>query len=327
MENNQNYPQNNNIQPDTPQNTTNQQLMSPVGVYPPGMMPGMMAPGMMGPPVMPMQPGMMPGMMGPGMMPGIAPGMMGYGPQAFAYIEDPMKELAQCSGAVIRQEIEMFEVVSGCETQNRYHVFLQSNMGLKYAFKCIERSGCCARACCSNNCRSIKMDIRHVTSPNEDPDLAKLFLSAKKSCALACCCFCRPHLDIKLAQNNEYIGKIKEPCQCCDIQTEIYDKTKSLKYRVIGNCCQYGLCCGSSAEKFAEIQFKIIKDGQTVGIMRKLSSSLGEYFSKADSYKISFPLDATPEDKILLICSGLLVDYQNFERKETPKENREKAGV
>ena len=61
--------------------------------------------------------------------------------------------------------------------------------------------------------------------------------------------------------------------------------------------------------------------------MRKLSSSLGEYFSKADSYKISFPLDATPEDKILLICSGLLVDYQNFERKETPKENREKAGV
>ena len=130
MENNQNYPQNNNTQSDTPQNTTNQQLMNPVGVYPPGMMPGMMAPGMMGPPVMPMQPGMMPGMTGPGMMPGMAPGMMGYGPQAFAYIEDPMKELAQCSGAVIRQEIEMFEVVSGCETQNRYHVFLQSTWDL-----------------------------------------------------------------------------------------------------------------------------------------------------------------------------------------------------
>ena len=307
MNNSELNPPPENTQPETAQNITNQQLMTPVGVYQPGMMPGMMAPGMVGPPIMPMG-----GMAGPGMMPGVMPGMMGYGPQAFAYIQDPMAELAQCTGAVIRQEIEMFEVVSGCETQNRYHVFLQSSMGLKYAFKCIERSGCCARTCCSNNCRSIKMDIRHIKTANEDPDLAKLFLSAKKPCAMACCCFCRPELDIKLAENNEYMGKIREPCQCCDIKMDIHDKTNALKYQIIGSCCQFGLCCGSSAEKMAEIEFNIKSNGKTVGVMKKLRSSMGEYFSKADSYKISFPLDATPEDKILLICAGLLIDYQNF---------------
>ena len=288
-------------------NETNQQFVNQIG-YSPGIIPGMM-------------PGMMPGME-PRMMPGMMPGMMGYGPQAFTYIEDPMVELAQCVGAIIRQELEMFEIISGCETQNRYHVFLQSNKGLKYAFKCIERSGCCARACCSNNCRTIKLDIRHVASANEDPDLAKLFISARKPCACSCCCFCRPQLNINLSTNNEYLGKIREPCSCCDIKMETYDKNKTLKYLIIGNCCQYGLCCGSSAEKLAEIQFKILRNGQSVGIMKKLTSSYGEYFSKADSYKITFPLDATPEDKMLLICAGLLVDYQNFEKDKTPRKNR-----
>ena len=80
--------------------------------------------------------------MGPiGQMPA---GMMGYGPQNFMYVDDSMKEFAISTGAIIRQEIEMHEAVSGCETQNIYQVFVQSPMGLKYCFKCNERSGCCA---------------------------------------------------------------------------------------------------------------------------------------------------------------------------------------
>ena len=71
------------------------------------------------------------------------PGMMDYGPINFQYYEDPMKELNQCSGEILRQEIEMFEVYSGCEKQNRYQVFIQSPMGIKYAFQCNERSSCC----------------------------------------------------------------------------------------------------------------------------------------------------------------------------------------
>lgn len=304
------------------QNMTNQQF-----VYPPGMLPGYpMGPGMMQGYPPGMMPGMMPGM-NPGMMPGMNPGMMGYGPQAFAYINDPMEELEQCNGAIIRQELEMYEIISGCETENRYHVFLQSNKGLKYAFKCIERSGCCSRCCCSNDCRALKLDIKHVKSANDDPDLVKSFISARKPCALACCCLCRPILELRLSDdNNTYLGKIREPCTCCDINMDIYDENKYLKYNIIGNCCQYGLCCccGASAEKLTEIQFKIMSKGEKVGMMRKLASSKAEFYSKADSYKISFPPDATPKDKMLLICAGLLVDYQNFEKNSTPQTNRKK---
>ena len=48
--------------------------------------------------------------------------------------------------------------------------------------------------------------------------------------------------------------------------------------------------------------------------MRKLSArNFGEFFTKADSYRIDFPAKATPEEKMLLIIAGLMIDYQNFE--------------
>ena len=165
------------------------------------------------------------------------------------------------------------------------------------------------------------MDILHINNALGDSDLSKFFISAKKGCGCGFCCLCRPTLDINLSKDNSYLGRIREPCTCCDIETEIYDKNNELKYIIVGNCCQFGLCCGSSAEKLTEINFKIKSNGQNVGVMKKLSSSMGEYFSKADSYKIVFPNDATPEEKMLLICAGLLIDYQNFEKKETPKNN------
>lgn len=280
---------------------------------------------MMGMGYNPMMGGMGPmGPMGPmgGMNPmGPMPAMMmGYGPQNFMYVDDPMKELAVSTGAIIRQEIEMYEAISGCETQNKYQVFIQSPMGLKYCFKCNERSGCCARCCCSNDCRSLEIVIRHV-SPNEvDTDISKIYIRANKSCSLCCCC--RPNMEVRLVEENKYLGRVREPFTCCDKDAEIYDEKGNLKYRIIGDCCQMGLCCGSSVEKMAEIEFKIVQGNEVVGMMKKMMATLGEYFTKADSYKISFPTKATPEEKMLFICAGLLIDYQNFERDETPKENK-----
>ena len=314
------------------QNTTIKGMMADK-MDKPGMMPGVMMPGAM-PGMMPGTmpgtiPGMMPGMM-PGTMPGAVPGMMpemmlgyGYGPQMFAYCEDPMKELAQSTGAIIRQEIELAEVYSGCETQNRYQVFIQSPMGLKYAFKCNERSGCCSRCCCSNSCRKLEILIRHIASAAEfDTDISRIFLRANKPCACGFLCACRPRMDITLEESKKYLGSVREPFTCCDEDAEVYDENHNLRYRLVGNCCQIGLCCGSSAKKMAEIEFIIKRNGDQVGMMKKMSSSLGEYFTKADSYKISFPLDATPEEKLLLICAGLLIDYQYFENDSIPDKNK-----
>ena len=244
-------------------------------------------------------------------------------PQNFVYFMDPMTELSQSSGAIIRQQVEMLEVVTGCETQNRYHVFIETPMGLKYAFKCNERSGGCARCCCAPSNRELEMIIRHVISHEQlDGDLAKIFVRIEKPCTCPCCCFCRPHMDVRLEDTNKFIGQIREPCTCCDLDTEVYDSVGNLRYLITGDCCQLGLCCGSTAQKLASINFNILEGGRVVGSFKKLSSSFGEFFSKADSYRVGFPPNARPEDKMLLIIAGLMIDYQFFEKDEdTPTQS------
>ena len=265
-------------------------------------------------PIMPSDPNLT----GVPMMPyGYTPGNLIQGPQNFVYVEDPLTELSHCSGAIIRQQIEYLEVLTGCETQNRYHVFLQSPMGLKYAFKCSERSTCCARCCCAGDCRSLEMIIRHVISLDQlQGDLAKVFIRCDKPCKIGCCCMCRPVMDVRLADSGVRLGTVREPFTCCDLDSEVYDSVGNLKYEVEGDCCQIGLCCGADMEKLASIEFIIKENGRAVGMMRKLGASFGEFFTKADSYQITFPPNATPEEKMLLIIDGLMIDYQYFENDE-----------
>jgi hypothetical protein len=233
-------------------------------------------------------------------------------PQNFVFFMDPFTELSQCSGAIIRQQVEYLEAITGCETQNRYHVFLLTPMGLKYAFKCNERSDSCSRCCCPASNRPLELIIRHIISSEQlNTDLAKIFIHVNKPCVCGCCCFCRPHMDVRLADNNALIGKVREPCTCCDLDTEIYDSAGNYKYLITGDCCQAGLCC---CQKLSSVKFNILQNNSYVGSMRKLSArNFGEFFTKADSYQIDFLAKATPEEKMLLIIAGLMIDYQNFE--------------
>ena len=251
--------------------------------------------------------------MGPVMVPPYA-GPMINSPQNFVYIQDPFTEIAQSRTAIVRQEPALLERLTGCVTRNHYHVFLSTPYGLKYAFKCNEQSSGCARCCLSANSRPVKIIMRHVISFQQyDGDMAKVFINVDKPCKCACCCFCRPYMDVRLADNGQQLGIISEPCTCCDVDMEVLDTTGNLRYDINGDCCQLGLCCGPSLKKLANVNFEIKENGYTVGAIRKLTSSLGEFFTKADSYEVVFPEKATPSEKLLLILATLMIDYQNFE--------------
>ena len=251
--------------------------------------------------------------MGPVMVPPYA-GPMINSPQNFVYIQDPFIEIAQSRTAIVRQEPALLERLTGCVTRNHYHVFLSTPYGLKYAFKCNEQSGGCARCCLSANSRPVKIIMRHVISFQQyDGDMAKVFINVDKPCKCACCCFCRPYMDVRLADNGQQLGIISEPCTCCDVDMEVLDTAGNLRYDINGDCCQLGLCCGPSLKKLANVNFEIKENGYTVGAIRKLTSSLGEFFTKADSYEVVFPEKATPNEKLLLILATLMIDYQNFE--------------
>ena len=118
-----------------PQQTPIQPVMAPIQ---PPMQPGMMP---MQPGMMPMQPGMMPmqpGMMQPGMMSmQPTPGTILYKGIPLMVIQDPLEDLRLAKTAIVAQEMELLEIITNCETPNRYHVFLQDEYGnSKYLFKC-----------------------------------------------------------------------------------------------------------------------------------------------------------------------------------------------
>ena len=234
----------------------------------------------------------------------------------YSPILDPASELANCVGVLIKQIPEYFEAATGCETPNIYHVYGSSPNGFNFLFKCKEKSGWCMRHCCTSTRRGFDMDISYIASGNPMDPIATDYAVAYKSCNLACCCLCRPELELSLKEGNRPIGRVRYVCTLCDPTFYAYNSEDTLRYIVSASCCQCGLMCSNNfCGKFSECLFDIYgPDGDgAIGKILKQSASPEEMVTDADSYEVNFPSNATPEDKLLLTTLGLLIDYQYFE--------------
>jgi len=121
-------------------------------------------------------------------------------------------------------------------------------------------------------------------------------------------------------QSNQ-VGKIKEPCTCCDPQLDICDYTNNCRYQVIADGCQCGICCrGTPCGKCAEVMFPIFKSDdpnkefatRKGTIQRKFQGCMKANFTDADNFEVTFPFDASPEDKLLLIGASLMIDFRYY---------------
>ena len=61
--------------------------------------------------------------------------------------------------------------------------------------------------------------------------------------------------------------------------------------------------------------------GHPVGSIVKKVANLSELVTSADSYQVNFPADAKPNEKLLLIITTLMIDYQFFEEKAGQNDN------
>ena len=242
----------------------------------------------------------------------------------YVFVDDPMKELESFTGVIIKQQPEIFEAITGCETPNRYHVFGQTPQGYKYLFKCMERSHCCMRFCCPSNVREFNMDILHVASGGVQI-ATKKFANAFKP--LKCPCFCcnRPEIFVNIGEGNP-IGKIKHLFSCCDPEFEVFESNGNLKYFAHADCCQCGILCASNVcGKFSSALFNIYAPGTNniiASISKMSAQSYAEVVTDADSYSVGFPEGATAKDKLLLIALGLMIDYQYFETDAGSSDER-----
>lgn len=247
----------------------------------------------------------------------------------YVFTTDPLVELNNMFSVLIKQQPEFYEAYSGCETPNRYHVFGITPMGYTYLFKCLERSGWCMRNCCTPSSRSFSMEIRHIASIGQfNPDFSKNFANSLRHFKCSCFCLNRPEMTVTLSDDGKYIGKVTNPFTLCNPEFEIYNSSGQIKYFVDADCCQCGLLCTNNyCGRLSEVYFPIYKGkkgGQVGNIIRKIPQ-FPELGTAADNYVIDFPNDATPEEKLLLICLGLFIDYMYFEQDaSSQKKNREK---
>ena len=237
----------------------------------------------------------------------------------FVYVLDPMSELAMSTGVLIRQQAQFLEQITGCESPNRYYVFSQSPQGgMKLLFKCKEYSSCCMRNCCTANSREFNMIIKHVAnSAGLDENFSTPFVDIKKPFKLTCFCLDRPEMIINYGSNGQRLGRIKQPFSCCDPIFYTFNSSGTHRYIIHADCCQCGLICANNfCGKLSEVLFNIYKpDNLNIpcGTIRKKSATGSELVTSADSYQVNFPNDASPEDKMVLIAAGLMIDYQFFE--------------
>ena len=253
-----------------------------------------------------------------------------FGGIQYVYVPDPMTELALSTGVLIRQEAQVLEQITGCESPNRYYVFSQSPQGgMKLLFKCKEYSECCMRNCCPASTREINMVIKHIASvANLDENFSAPFVDVKKPFKCTCCCLERPEMLISFGGTKQPLGRIKQVFTCCDPEFNIYDNAGDLRYIIHGDCCQCGLCCANNfCGKLSEVIFNLYSSGdrtKPIGSIIKKSATTAELVTSADSYQVNFPVNSSAQDKMLLIVSALMIDYQYFE--ETASVNNNNSG-
>ena len=268
------------------------------------------------------------------LQPGTA--IIGPGGMNYSLTQNPLETLKIAASARIIQQVELLEMITGCETKNRYSVFITDTFGMQhYLFKCKESSSCCSRNCCYANARPFKMRVKHITPANQNnDDFAETFAEFNRPFKCTCLCCNRPEMKGTLKNTGEPFGKVIEPFTCCSPVFYVIAQDNSVRYTIYLDCCQCGFYCRNNlCGKLSSVSMKVFEgktsnfSGKGIAQIKKTQGGLKELVTDADTYDVMFPNDASPEDKLMIIGAVLMVDYRYYEEgpcERADKENNRK---
>ncbi len=242
-------------------------------------------------------------------------------------VPDAQAELLEANEVIIEQKIELMEVLTGCETPNRYNVYLvDKNKQKKYLFKCKEESNWFCRNCLPSSGRSFSLRMIHIISSNKKTDYKKTIADFDRDFTFLCCC--RPRMqayykgepgDNAKDKKRQPMGKVLEPCGIAP-QLLIYAPNGTVKYKIYGEYCQCGFWARDlSVGKCYEVDFWIyegnadVSKSKPVGNVHKVFKGLSELVTDCDAFILTFPKKAKAVDRILLIGSVIMLDYRFYE--------------
>lgn len=184
-----------------------------------------------------------------------------------------------------------------------------------------EQSTLFCKLCCGNF-REFKMNVYAGNSQN-GPVLMNLDRPFK--CPLVCCCYNPwPQEITTYAGEGEgaKIGMVKHdwrciPAHCGKCYWKVYDATDQPKYVIEHDICCNANCLAPSC--CCKIRRLDIKDATETNVVGSLENIFPGCTCRTllcggmiDNYRLTFPTDASPEDKANLLTALMLVDYMIF---------------
>jgi len=228
-------------------------------------------------------------------------------PQAMPGCPPGLEYLTQLDQLIIKQQVELLEVLTGWEQRNKYRIL--NNVG-QQTFFALEESECFQRQCCGPG-RGFNMRI--TDNLNREVIVVE---RPFKCCAGCCWCgsadCCSMELSIKDG-TGQILGHVKQRQSGWKPHFMIYDANMTEVGRIRGPCCICSCpCCG-------DIPFPITDPKETTQIgdvTKQWSGVLKEYFTDADTFSVTFPKDMDVRVKAVFVGAAFLIDFMYFEHKQ-----------
>jgi len=200
---------------------------------------------------------------------------------------------------VIEQQVEMMEMFTGINTNNRYCIF--DSMGRRMYFAA-ENSDACSILCLGSsrwwNITIFDAFGRPVLQGDREG-----------GCTGGCC------NSVQVLTPSGYsMGGVIQTCEPCSASWDIVSPTGVPALRLQAPSCS--VCCPSSAT-CCEAEFPVtdIRDGVQIGnITKHYGGYIKESFTAADTFSVTFPINLEPPLKATLIFAAFLIDFMYYEK-------------
>ncbi|XP_045139415.1 phospholipid scramblase 1-like isoform X1 [Portunus trituberculatus] len=219
-----------------------------------------------------------------------------------AYTVPPgMEYMAQLDQVLVKQVVEVFELLSGCEMNNKY--VLKNSMGQEF-LTAREDTDCCTRQCCGP-IRPFEMGFF------DSQEREVMRLSRPLACGAWCCPCSMMSIEIS-SPPGTVIGSVHQEWSMCTPlagKFTVRNVGGDVVLRIEGPVC--AISCGS------DVEFKVMSEDSSVqvGVITKQWRGLcQEAFTDADSFGLTFPIDMDVRTKTLLLGALFLIDFMYFER-------------
>ena len=227
-----------------------------------------------------------------------------------ASFENPFDAIAQSSYCGIKDSTFSFKsaggMITGVRQEEHFYIILPTSKGKEFCFIIKEKSDNFQRVCVEKPQRKFELSFHYNinTDPQLPPhyDYSKTFMNAYRIGGG----FCTSRQEVRVISpdTQQTLGRIIVN----GLETNVFDKNDILKYKIKFYypliketiCC---LCCAKTRyvriqnDPFVSFDFKIYENNQEVGEIKGIP------------YKIIFPLQATIEDKILIIVARIFITY------------------